>query len=107
MKKNKGGINWDNIKMGALASIPGILAVGAMGSLIANAGRYDNNDLEGGKRGVPNPPKIHWTSVVKAIKNTYNLDWKHALKKWKDMGKPNPTFNIEKKEKPKILDIHR
>ena len=63
----------------------------------------DNMDNVGGKRGVPWPPKQHWTEVVKYIGTKFNLKWNEALKKWKELGKPNPTTEIKepKKEKPK------
>lgn len=54
---------------------------------------YDDKEI-GGKRGVPNPPNVHWTKKVKNVQNAYSLGWKQAIQKWKELGKPT---NIQKK----------
>lgn len=46
--------------------------------------------MKAGLKGVPNPPKKSWATVVKQIATKYNLNWKQAKDKWKQMGKPNP-----------------
>lgn len=58
--------------------------------------------MDGGTRGIPNPPKVHWTAVVKIIKNKYKLDWKQAIKKWKELGKPNPIIDVKKNDDRKV-----
>lgn len=60
--------------------------------------------LDGGKKGVPNPPKKHWTALVKQVKNKYNLTWKQAIKKWSDLGKPNPNLPLDK-ERPNLREL--
>lgn len=71
--------------------------------------KIDNiGNLNAGKRGVPWPPKQHWTSVVKTIQTDFNLTYSQALKKWQSLGKPNPyvkKMEQPKKEQPKKQEI--
>ena len=48
------------------------------------------------------PQNIHWTQKVKNVQTAYNLTYKDAIEKWKQLGKPDTVEKTKKeKEKPK------
>jgi hypothetical protein len=60
-------------------------------------------DIKGGvgKKGKSGKPKnkIHWTGVVKEIQKDLNISYNDAIKKWKDLGKPNPYLKNDNGDK--------